>query len=155
MSEFENYEEEGEDFEGGDDEDYDYVYEEDDDLAGIKPSHLEREISESHFDVPDGNYNIHEYIEIAPLLEKLMLEVTQLLGVDRNIAELLLRYTKWDQSVLAEKYYSDARSLLVAAGVEVEDPGSIVEGASQCLICYDDIEPGNGKSLKCGHTFCR
>jgi hypothetical protein len=154
MSEFENYE--GEEGEDQDDDDYNYVYEEDDDdLAGIKPSHLEREISESHFDVPEGDYNIHEYIEIAPLLEKLLLEVSMLLGVDRSIAELLLRHTKWDQSVLAEKYYSDARSLLVAAGVEVEDNEAKIEVTNHCLICYDDIEPGTGKSLKCGHTFCR
>lgn len=149
-----NYSSEGEDFDGEDGE-YDYVYEDDDDdLLGVKPSHLEREISESHFDIPEGTYLIREYAEIEPLMEKLLLEVTTLLGVNKSIAELLLRHTKWDQSILAEKYYSDAHLLLVAAGVEVEDNETSVGIMNQCLICYDDLAPGTGKSLTCGHTFC-
>jgi hypothetical protein len=144
------------------DEEYDYVYEEDDDdLDGVSAPQLGREVSESHFDVPSGDCNIHKYIEIAPLMEKLILEVSMLLGVDRSIAELLLRHTKWDQSLLAEKYYNNSHQLLIAAGVElenVEETKTSVCAASpltQCLICYDEIEPGTGKSLRCGHLFCQ
>lgn len=154
MSEYEDYEGE-EEYENDDNEDYDYIYEEDEDIH-VTPGNLEREISESHFDVPEGDYNIHEYIEIAPLMEKLIQEVSMLLGVDKGIAELLLRHTKWDQSVLAEKFFNNSGTLLIAAGIEVQDPDeSKSQDSTQCLICYDQIQPGSGKSLKCGHTFCR
>lgn len=153
MSESGDYEGE-EDYVNGDDEDYDYVYEEDEDID-ISPGKLQREISESHFDVPEGGYRIHEYIEIAPLMEKLILEVKMLLGVDKGTAELLLRHTKWDQSVLAEKFFNNSAPLLIAAGIETGDlQVTDFQDMNQCLICYDEIAPGNGKSLKCGHTFC-
>jgi hypothetical protein len=167
MSEFEaacDNGEEGEEGEAGDtfdeddngsDQEYDYIYEEDDDLDGVTAPRLGREVSESHFDVPEGDFNIHQYIEIAPLMEKLILEVSMLLGVDRSIAELLLRHTKWDQSLLAEKYYNNHRQLLIAAGVELEDPVVASAPTNLCLICYDVIESGCGKSLSCGHVFCQ
>ena len=150
----EDEEEEEEGGYGDEEGDGDYEYQYEDDVDDIRIPEMKREISESHFDIPEGSYYICRYTDIAPLMDKLILEVSSLLGVDKITSELLLRHTKWNQGILAEKYYNDSNKLLIAAGIELEDKDIPIQ-SNVCLVCYDPLIPGTGYSLNCKHEFCR
>ena len=146
QEEDDNYEDHGDN--GGDE--YEYAYEEEETLPSLR-----REVSESHFEIPHGEYLIIQYTEIAPMMDKLIQEVSTLLGVSLGVAELLLRSTKWNQNLVAEKYYNNEKRILVAAGVIPENEESKNDSNHECMICFDTIQPGDGRSLCCGHECCR
>lgn len=153
-NEGEEEEEEGEEYNDDDNGEYEYTYE--DELDDVIQPKLCREISESHFDVPVGSYMLYNYTDIAPLMEKLISEVSVLLGVTRDTSELLLRHMKWNQGLLAESYYNNPKKALILAGIELEtDTEKKVSSDSVCLICFEPLQPGAGHSLNCHHEFCR
>lgn len=76
-------------------------------------------------------------------------------------ALMLLRFFDWNLSTVKERYFEDPERVLSESKVNDcsatdtfticgEDEGDMVE----CAMCWDDIDPGQGGRLGCGHTFC-
>lgn len=158
----------------GDDEDDDgeYVYEDDEDEEGIEPTNYEsssqndedykqnsdEESSSLKFHIPDGDYKILLYQEIQPLMESHTRDLSYLLSIDYDIANILLRKYKWNKEKLIDVYYSDTEKVMNEAGVSCCQRSSSPTSSStptRCRICGDLFGKDDCFSLPCHHSFCK
>lgn len=117
--------------------------------------------------VPDGKVVITDYIEIIPLMENIIHEVSTLLDIDHNAAQLLLQFSQWNKEKLIDTFFSNTEKVLLDAGLDlysrdvslsVLSPIKLLETnilSFKCKICCDDCEIKDALSLGCGHQFCR
>ncbi|KAG7086448.1 hypothetical protein E1B28_002401 [Marasmius oreades] len=59
---------------------------------------------------------------VEVLMKKDVEQCCSVLGIDENIAKILLRYLSWNTEKLIEKYMDNASAVLVAAGVALPSP---------------------------------
>jgi ariadne-1 len=128
--------------------------------------------------VPDGQVVITEYHEIIPMMDNVMKEVTTLLEIDNDSAQLLLQVFRWDKERLIDAFFSDPEKALREAGLDQyssidfsalsadRNASKIVSsslassnntsvGTFPCRICCDECPVDTALSLGCKHPFCR
>ena len=161
--------------------DDDYVYEDDEEKHEMSPSdqyqyeyssqdeddencHHSDGKASLKFHVPDGDYKILLYKDIQPMMESHTRDVSNLLSIDYDIANILLRKYKWNQERLIDVYYTDTEEILKEAGVSRQ--GSPLTSSStpspsasstpiRCRICGDLFAKDDCYSLLCEHYFCK
>jgi ariadne-1 len=97
---------------------------------------------------------------IAPIMEKRVSDVTEVLGIPRSAALILLREHKWAKERLFEIFYNDPERVQASSGVKFRCSPVPVKKSSKrrhCEICYDDdgYTPQEMISMPCGHEFCK
>ena len=126
-------------------QDYDYDYDE-----------LEEEINHP---ITDEAINFISESDILSEREKMILEATEKLFLERNQAILAMIYYKWNIDNL-DNWYEDVDQNKVNAGIELS-PKKIEEFKQKgiesfgdtCLVCFED-KNDDFYSLSCGHQFC-
>lgn len=168
-------------------EDEEYTYEEDPDYddyqndaeAGTKKDSEQMDLSSkdapveknSQLMIPDGSYTVLNYADVRPILSAMVNEVSALLSVTLDEAELLLHFFQWDKEKITEDFLQDSDKCKLSAGLNLYSeeklscfllPNSSKTVSSlpekfQCRICYVEDLPllSAGFSLGCGHAFCR
>lgn len=88
-------------------------------------------------------------------------EVTEMLGVNNDIATALLRNFGWSKEKLIEKYYENTEEVVKISGVEAAlgrhnktIPASPPAKTVQCKVCLETFPYGQTEGLACGHRFC-
>ena len=127
-------------------QDYDYDYD-----------YLEEDLNKK---VGDENVIFLEETDILNEREKMILEATEKLFLERNQAILAMIYYEWNLDKL-DNWYEDVDQNRVNAGLELsektkkflEEKG-IESNGDNCLICYEEKNE-NFYSLGCGHQFCQ
>lgn len=129
--------------------------------------------------VPDGSYVLKEYTEIYPLMEALELDVSSLLNIDKDAAEILLQNFKWSRERLVDAFFVNSETILKDAGIdlyshdvihqrimtfdisqvdEIKSDTSTVAQTSvaglECGICYSEFTHKTGFAMGCNHWFC-
>ena len=111
------------------------------------------------FRVPDGSYNILDYVDMIPLMEAMIKDAKSVLGVSSDTALVLLSHYGWNKERLFDKYWTDMDACLRAAGLSSSEQDKIDNSASNsaitCSICYDTIPLSETICLNCSHKFCR
>ena len=126
-------------------QDYDYDYDE-----------LDEEINHP---ITDEAINFISESDILSEREKMILEATEKLFLERNQAILAMIYYKWNIDNLVN-WYEDVDQNKVNAGIELS-PKKIEEFKQKgiesfgdtCLVCYEE-KNDDFYSLSCGHQFC-
>eukprot|EP00566_Odontella_aurita_P009332 CAMPEP_0113537368 /NCGR_PEP_ID=MMETSP0015_2-20120614/6788_1 /TAXON_ID=2838 /ORGANISM="Odontella" /LENGTH=516 /DNA_ID=CAMNT_0000436857 /DNA_START=145 /DNA_END=1695 /DNA_ORIENTATION=+ /assembly_acc=CAM_ASM_000160 len=98
------------------------------------------------------------------LMHRTVQETTSLLCLHPASAHILLRYFKWDQDVLNDKYFGQEEVVWRACGISCEHitrptnslltkkDGTDSTGAL-CGICFES-KPGEMRTMQCGHEYC-
>lgn len=129
--------------------------------------------------IPEGKVIITEYHEIVPLMEGLTREVSTLLDIDYDSAQILLQSYRWDKERLIDAFFGNPEKVFLDTGLDKYNQakvdamlrGSKTVGATSsatstststsaessfvCRICCDDSVSSDALSLGCGHKFCR
>lgn len=131
----------------------DYDYNED---MGFSTPKLAREISDSHFDIPVDSYRIVHIGEVCPQMEKYICELSTILGVGRDNAELILQKNKWNIESTTEKFFNNPDATCAAAGINTTTSLTRPENSSSsCGICLSEVDILELFGMSCGHKFCR
>jgi len=98
--------------------------------------------------------------DILPIMEKRLRDVTEVLGIPKSAALILLREHKWAKERLFEIFYNDPEKIQASCGVKFRcNPVSPKKSCKRrhCEICYDDdgFTSDEMISMPCGHEFCR
>ena len=126
--------------------------------------------------IPDGKVVITEYQEIVPLMEAVTREVSTLLDIDYDSAQILLQSYRWDKERLIDAFFSNPEKVFLETGLDKYNQSAIqsmlscstekvdeVETSATttaknsfiCRICCDESAPSEALSMGCGHQFCR
>merc|ERR1719263_1044572 len=90
-------------------------------------------------------------------------QISELLDVPRDCAEVLLREKGWSPERLTEQYWADGEKLRKAAGLETwtwpdGERSSVTlpqaSGTVTCRICFDEVPADKARAAPCGHSFC-
>ena len=124
------------------DYDYDYEYNDDDLKAQI--------------------VDTVEFIEENDILqerEKMILEATEKLFLERDLAILAMIYYEWNLDKL-DSWYEDVDQNRIKAGIDLSEKvknqlkkEGVESFGTTCLTCYED-QNESFYSLRCGHQFC-
>lgn len=146
LDDYEKFDDDGDKYAYSDDID-DY-HDNDNEMANSHPKNIS---------VPDGAFKILDYKDIAPLMDRLVREISQLLDFSYDVAQILLSKFRWDKERLIDGYYANSEKVMVDAGLEFSANLSTVlcESANTiCSICGDQVEIPEMYALGCGHKFC-
>ncbi|KKY28327.1 putative ibr domain-containing protein [Diplodia seriata] len=135
----------------GDDSDLDV---EDADVAfdsqdkDIKPSKKSYEV----------DFKVYSPGDIQAYQNRVIDEVSQILGQPAESTAILLRYARWNKERLIEQYMDKQEELLEDAGLG-DDVAGVVKIAKagsdfMCDICADDDPDLDTFAMRCGHRFC-
>ncbi|KAL1636622.1 hypothetical protein SLS58_009747 [Diplodia intermedia] len=135
----------------GDDSDLDV---EDADVAfdsqdkDIKPSKKSYEV----------DFKVYSPGDIQAYQNRVIDEVSQILGQPAESTAILLRYARWNKERLIEQYMDKQEELLEDAGLG-DDVAGVVKIAKagsdfMCDICADDDPELDTFAMRCGHRFC-
>ena len=124
--------------------------------------------------IPDGKVLITEYQEIVPLMEAITREVSTLLDIDNDSAQILLQSYRWDKERLIDAFFGNPEKVFSETGLDKYNPAIVtamlktcapeeatssaaaIKGSTfQCRICGDDSILSVAVCLGCGHQFCR
>ena len=84
--------------------DEEYVYEEEGPEEG--PPDLKKTDSyPMTFKVPDGSYSILPYVEMIPMMKAMIVDVTSLLGVSYDSAQIMLTHFDWNKEQLMDRFF--------------------------------------------------
>ena len=126
------------------DDDYDYEYNEED---------LNQQI------VIDESVNFIEEKDILNEREKMILEATEKLFLERDLAILVMIYYEWNLDKL-DSWYEDIDKNRIKSGIELSESmknqfkkEGVESFGNSCLICFED-KNNDFFSLSCGHEFC-
>lgn len=94
------------------------------------------------------------------MMDELAVELSDLFKINRDEAQILLRYCKWNKETVIDRYYAENSTLLVDAGVRLANRDTVAENPLpdaevMCRICCDNFTIENLFGLTCGHYFCR
>jgi len=124
----------------------------------------------------DGKYAIVDYSEITPFMDNILHEVSSMLDLDYDSAQILLQHCRWNKEKLMDSYLSSPEKLLKEAGLDLYSSKFIMQQLSsssssttltntttsldiastfKCRICCDDIDMKLSFSLGCDHKFCK
>lgn len=159
------------------DGDYDeYDYEQDYMKGGNDYPSFSRSTEDHHaktLTVPDGTYILKEYSEVYPLMEALENDVSSLLNLDRDSAELLLQEYQWSRERLVDAFFADPEKVMNRTGIDSYNPDIIAQRIKihksqvmsddskdssltlSCRICGDEFTQSQGFAMGCDHWFCR
>eukprot|EP01042_Synura_sphagnicola_P007086 gene7086-9073_t len=102
-----------------DDYSEDVIEDEDNNLEEYEYSDTSEEDQQlANFVLPDGGYKIMDYIAVVPMLESLLSDVSSVLDVDVNKAQILLIKYHWDKERLIEKYCNNPSKVLAEFGLD-------------------------------------
>jgi ariadne-1 len=133
------------------DEEEEYVYSDEGEGTDTKDEEPGRT-----FVVPDGAFKVITYKEVEPLMAALVREVSDLLAINQEVSQILLRQFKWNKERLLEVYYNNPDKVMVDAGLDLfsSNPQG-ADAAIVCRICGDEVGPNDAFGLGCGHNFCK
>jgi len=125
----------------------------------------------------DGKYVIVDYSEIIPFMDNVLNEVSSMLDLDYDSAQILLQHCRWNKEKLMDSYLSSPEKLLKESGLDLYSSKDIMQQLSspnivttttttttslsdiastfKCRICCDDVDMKLSFSLGCDHKFCR
>eukprot|EP00605_Chrysophyceae_sp_TOSAG23-4_P000004 GSChrysophyteH1.ASY1.ANO1.4.1 assembled CDS len=115
----------------------------------------------------EGNFIIKPMDDIVPFMTKFLNEVSSLLDVNLDQAQVLLQKALWDKEKLMDRFFSDsekfANKLSLSKGSagtgtneSKGDSGDKNDDSNtfKCRICYDTCSPSEVFMLGCMHGFC-
>ena len=109
--------------------------------------------------VTDENVNFISESDILPEREKMILEATEKLFLERYQAILAMIYYEWNLDNL-DNWYEDVDQNKVNAGIELSENSKkefkkkgVESFGDNCLTCYEE-KNDDFYSLSCGHQFC-
>ena len=109
--------------------------------------------------VTDENVNFISESDILTEREKMILEATEKLFLERNQAILAMIYYEWNLDNL-DNWYEDVDQNKVNAGIELSEKSKkefkkkgVESFGDNCLTCYEE-KNDDFYSLSCGHQFC-
>ena len=155
-----------------DSEDEQYVYSDEEDggdgwgdaaMAESPGAKKAREDDAGPARVEDGASVLMGADEVAKMMLAKVRQISELLDVPRDCAEVLLRQKGWSPERLTEQYWADGEKLRKAAGLEkwtwpdgerssVTLPAAA--GTVTCRICFDEVPADKARAAPCGHSFC-
>jgi len=121
-----------------------------------------------HKSDPNG-LRLVDAAEMASELNEVLEEVSQLLNIPIEAANVLMRHYKFNKEKLIEQFYEDSEKVTGAAGVShrcFECPGQpstpATKGKKQskkksthyCQTCMEDVPVAETYAMSCGHSFC-
>lgn len=112
--------------------------------------------------VRNEEYKVLEEKELRSLLNELVVDTAELLGIDNDMASLMLRSFGWSSEKFESRYYENRDKLLKDVGLNFlldERKGGPVSANSmacekECRICDEVYPTSEGFALGCGHWFC-
>lgn len=114
----------------------------------IKPSKKSYEV----------DFKVYSPADIQAYQNRVIDEVSQILGQPAESTAILLRYARWNKERLIEQYMDKQEELLEDAGLgdDVEGVVKISKAGADfmCDICADDDAELDTFAMKCGHKFC-
>ena len=126
-------------------QDYDYEYDD-----------YEEELNHP---ITDENINFISESDIISEREKMILEATEKLFLERNQAILAMIYYKWNIDNL-DNWYEDVEQNKINAGIELSPQkkeefkkNGIESFGDNCLVCFEE-KNDDFYCLNCGHQFC-
>ena len=110
-----------------------------------------------YFKVPDGKFIITEYQEIVSLMDNVIKEVSTLLEIDSDAAQILLQCFRWDKERLVDAFFSNPEKVMSDAGLDKynadlfqslrqqqsQTDAAVVTSSSatfSCRICCDELD---------------
>jgi len=144
---------EEEEYEYDEDDEEDYHYSDDE---GAAPE-LERKGSLS---LSKGGIQLTDEEGVARVIEKHVEEVSEMLGLTLDEAQVLLNHERWITAhALTEKWLLEKDQLLVSAGLELPDgkehrSAHPADQLFSCPVCVDEKPATEGFALKCNHMVC-
>jgi len=97
---------------------------------------------------------------LRPVMDELIMEVAEVLGVPSSAATVLMRDHRWAKERLFSSFFDNPDKVQKKCGVASRcscqgdrklPPRS---GKVTCNICFDDIDPKEMIQMPCGHEFC-
>jgi ariadne-1 len=149
---------------GNEDETYEYEDEEGFDDPTMSP--VASKTAENHRGSSSGTkasvgYRILDYPTVEATMKRAVMDVSSVLELPFDHAQVLLTSVRWDEEKLIETYFADSEKVGKDTGTDLLDMPK-VEGDLQnrnctaeflCKVCYDDAAT-DGFALGCGHKFC-
>ncbi|XP_072266421.1 LOW QUALITY PROTEIN: cullin-9 [Pyxicephalus adspersus] len=94
--------------------------------------------------------------EVRVLMVSMVNQVSETLSVTEDSAQHLLIHCKWNMDLLLQKYTDDPEVLLIASGLQVQEPYHSESPQPICPVCMSPISPEDiPPSLCCGHSCCK
>ena len=151
-----------------DSEDEQYIYSDEEDGDGdafmAESPSAKKARDETHpARVEDGQYVLMGADDVAKMMLAKVKQISELLDVPRDCAEVLLREKGWSPERLTEQYWADGEKLRKAAGLETwtwpdGERSSVTlpqaSGTVTCRICFDEVPADKARAAPCGHSFC-
>ena len=151
-----------------DSEDEQYIYSDEEDGDGdafmAESPSAKKARDETHpARVEDGAYVLMGADDVAKMMLAKVKQISELLDVPRDCAEVLLREKGWSPERLTEQYWADGEKLRKAAGLETwtwpdGERSSVTlpqaSGTVTCRICFDEVPADKARAAPCGHSFC-
>ncbi|XP_040286807.1 cullin-9-like isoform X2 [Bufo bufo] len=83
-------------------------------------------------------------------------QVSTTLSVTPDVAQHLLIHCKWNMDQLLQRFTEDHQALLLASGLEVQEPHKPESPQPTCPVCVSPLSPGDKPpSLCCKHHCCK
>ena len=107
--------------------------------------------------IPMDSYVDKNLNEIFPLMMTIINEVTALLNISEDEAQVILQNFKWDKEKLTDCYFSNPEKVHQECGLESYSAYVMVQLQDKflCQICYDETDISESFALGCGHRFCK
>ena len=88
----------------------------------LSESGEKRQTPKKELVVLDGGYTIRVVSEIIPLMRRLIDEMSLLLNVSEDAAQILLITNKWDKEKITNSFFSDHLKMLLDSGLDLYSP---------------------------------
>ena len=116
--------------------------------------------------MPDGKFIITEYQEIVSLMDNVIKEVSTLLEIDADAAQILLQCFRWDKERLVDAFFSNPEKVMSDAGLDKynadlfqslrqqsqTDASKTSSTTFSCRICCDELDQDASLCLGRHHT---
>ncbi|KAF4300846.1 putative ring finger protein [Botryosphaeria dothidea] len=147
----------------------DFMADDDSDVSLQDDSDLDIEDADIAFDSQDKDikpgkksyevdFKVYSPGDIQAYQNRVIDEVSQIIGQPGESTAILLRYTRWNKERLIEQYMDKQEELLEDAGLgdDVTTVAKITKAGPDfmCDICADDDPELDTYAMKCGHKFC-
>lgn len=99
-------------------------------------------------------YQVYSLTEVSKLIETLVNDCSQTLGLSPDLAKILLRCFRWDRDSLFDAYLSNPEKVLHDNGLETFEakPEAPRTPSVSCPVCLDDVKVA-GLPLSCCLLF--
>ena len=130
-----------------DSEDEQYIYSDEEDGDGdafmAESPSAKKARDETHpARVEDGQYVLMGADDVAKMMLAKVKQISELLDVPRDCAEVLLREKGWSPERLTEQYWADGERSSVTLPQ--------ASGTVTCRICFDEVPADKARAAPCG-----